>query len=885
MTMTVRCLARFTALVLAVFAVASQQCQAHPELFVDSYAKSCTDHPQQGYGAHRAPAADNSITFKTNTNGRTAKVALCRNTANMVQLQLVCHQNSSGRYLALHYYHGFPCCKQVTGLGFSEYLLTASAGSFNNAPSPLCPNRLVGSSRVSSVTAQLTLPCNATGSVTIQITAASTALGQYRTATTTLPIEPSCGDCPAQQQSAGNVTQIPIVLVPAPAPIAANASTSPSASPSGSGATAPGLVRGSPSGASYRPFARFTDSWLRAALARLGAFIIRPTMEASTSKARWELENEVQTLDETDALFRYDAREQQLIQQQKPWSKNPHHFKHDQPAHNPSFLVRYMSSVRMSALALLKMAMHARSGGNLEVGDGRGSPAQPSPAQPSPAQPSPAQPSPAQPSPAQPSPAQPSPAQPSPAQPSPAQPSPAQPSPAQPSPAQPSPAQPSPAQPSPAQPSPAQPSPAQPSPAQPSPAQPSPAQPSPAQPSPAQPSPAQPSPAQPSPAQPSPAQPSPAQPSPAQPSPAQPSPAQPSPAQPSPAQPSPAQPSPAQPSPAQPSPAQPSPAQPSPAQPSPAQPSPAQPSPAQPSPAQPHATIRHAMPRQPVMGILQGKIQGDTFIVIDTFALPVEGTETRVNAQAEAYEFMAVHRLENAVGWYHSHPGYGCWLSGIDCATQMLNQQFQEPFLAVVVDPVRTMASGKVEIGAFRTYPEGYKPPDEGPSEYQTIPLSKIEDFGVHAKQYYSLDITYFKSSADTQLLDLLWNKYWVSTLSASPLLNNREFAAGQISDIAEKLEQAEQSLSGASRFSRMGMGVGDKGKKGAGAGEETALHKICRDTSKLAAEQLKGLSSQLVKQILFNCQLTPAAANPQLQQQAAGGSGAAAASESMEVA
>lgn len=59
----------------------------------------------------------------------------------------------------------------------------------------------------------------------------------------------------------------------------------------------------------------------------------------------------------------------------------------------------------------------------------------------------------------------------------------------------------------------------------------------------------------------------------------------------------------------------------------------------------------------------------------------------------------------------------------------------QEPFLAVVVDPVRTMASGKVEIGAFRTYPEGYKPPDEGPSEYQTIPLSKIEDFGVHAKQ------------------------------------------------------------------------------------------------------------------------------------------------------
>ena len=36
-----------------------------------------------------------------------------------------------------------------------------------------------------------------------------------------------------------------------------------------------------------------------------------------------------------------------------------------------------------------------------------------------------------------------------------------------------------------------------------------------------------------------------------------------------------------------------------------------------------------------------------------------------------------VGRHENAIGWYHSHPGYGCWLSGIDVSTQMLNQSFQ----------------------------------------------------------------------------------------------------------------------------------------------------------------------------------------------------------------
>ena len=66
----------------------------------------------------------------------------------------------------------------------------------------------------------------------------------------------------------------------------------------------------------------------------------------------------------------------------------------------------------------------------------------------------------------------------------------------------------------------------------------------------------------------------------------------------------------------------------------------------------------------------------------------------------------AVGRQENMVGWYHSHPGYGCWLSGIDVGTQSIQQQYQEPFLAIVVDPHRTIAAGKVEIGAFRTYPE-----------------------------------------------------------------------------------------------------------------------------------------------------------------------------------
>jgi len=41
---------------------------------------------------------------------------------------------------------------------------------------------------------------------------------------------------------------------------------------------------------------------------------------------RWELENNVHNVS-TDLLYKYDAAEQQAIQAQKPWTKDPHYFK------------------------------------------------------------------------------------------------------------------------------------------------------------------------------------------------------------------------------------------------------------------------------------------------------------------------------------------------------------------------------------------------------------------------------------------------------------------------------------------------------------------------------------------------------------------------------
>lgn len=251
-----------------------------------------------------------------------------------------------------------------------------------------------------------------------------------------------------------------------------------------------------------------------------------------------------------------------------------------------------------------------------------------------------------------------------------------------------------------------------------------------------------------------------------------------------------------------------------------------------------------------VMGLMQGYIAAETFIVTDAFRLPVEGTETRVNAQDEANEYMVGYlqacrdagRMENAVGWYHSHPGYGCWLSGIDVTTQDM-QQMSDPFVAVVIDPERTISAGKVEIGAFRTFPKDYTPPkdQQEDDEYQSIPLNKVEDFGAHASQYYSLDVSHFKSTLDTQLLSLLWNKYWVATLSQSPLFTSRDYGSKQMMDLSQKVRRAARNVANS----------GSSG--GFTPSKDQQLEKVVRDGQRIVAEEVNGLVAADIKKQLFH--------------------------------
>jgi len=258
-----------------------------------------------------------------------------------------------------------------------------------------------------------------------------------------------------------------------------------------------------------------------------------------------------------------------------------------------------------------------------------------------------------------------------------------------------------------------------------------------------------------------------------------------------------------------------------------------------------------------IMGLMQGYTDGDTVVVTDAFGLPVEGTETRVNAQDDANEYMIQYlelsrnqgaRQENVVGWYHSHPGYGCWLSGIDVSTQKMQQTFNDPFVAVVIDPDRTISAGRVEIGAFRTFPDDYKEANNssagGSSGNQAVPLAKAEDFGAHASKYYPLEVSHFKSTLDSNLLELLWNKYWVQTLSQSPLLTNRDYGNKQMLDLSSKIREATQATSRQSKGGGMFHGR---------EALDVQMENLARTSNTVAMKEKQGLMAGEVKAKIFN--------------------------------
>ncbi|BFU24376.1 26S proteasome non-ATPase regulatory subunit 14, putative [Entamoeba histolytica HM-1:IMSS-B] len=176
-----------------------------------------------------------------------------------------------------------------------------------------------------------------------------------------------------------------------------------------------------------------------------------------------------------------------------------------------------------------------------------------------------------------------------------------------------------------------------------------------------------------------------------------------------------------------------------------------------------------------VMGLMLGEYVDDyTVRVVDVFAMPQNGTGVSVEAVDEVYQTTMIEMLrqtgrkESIVGWYHSHPGFGCWLSSIDISTQQSFEKLNERCVAVVVDPIQSV-KGKVVIDAFRTiqnqFSLGVEPRQVTSNQgHLTKPTSQAKVRGL-GKQYYSMPIEFSKNEVDERMLLNLQKKKWTDSL------------------------------------------------------------------------------------------------------------------------
>jgi len=117
---------------------------------------------------------------------------------------------------------------------------------------------------------------------------------------------------------------------------------------------------------------------------------------------------------------------------------------------------------------------------------------------------------------------------------------------------------------------------------------------------------------------------------------------------------------------------------------------------------------------------------------------------------------------------YHSHPfdlgdHSHCFLSQTDLSTQLQWQRAEDPhgnpFVAIVVDPLRSAHFGEPELKAFRAFPPEYQSPvpNECPDgKVENSERLRLEHWGSCWNRYYELGIEYYMSSTSRRVLEQL---------------------------------------------------------------------------------------------------------------------------------
>ncbi|GJQ12659.1 hypothetical protein GpartN1_g4450.t1 [Galdieria partita] len=257
-----------------------------------------------------------------------------------------------------------------------------------------------------------------------------------------------------------------------------------------------------------------------------------------------------------------------------------------------------------------------------------------------------------------------------------------------------------------------------------------------------------------------------------------------------------------------------------------------------------------------VMGLMLGDFVDDyTVKVVDVFAMPQSGTGVSVEAVDPVFQTKMLDMLkqtgrpEMVVGWYHSHPGFGCWLSGVDINTQQSFEALNSRAVAVVVDPIQSV-KGKVVIDAFRlinpqTMLLGQEPRQTTSNVgYLNKPSIQALIHGLN-RHYYSLAVAYRKNELEEQMLLNLHKKHWSTGLKVT-----------DFEERALKNEKAVESmLELAKSYSKMLEEERQLTKEQAAiahVGKVDAKKRLEQDVTELMSENIDQCLSSMLDSVVF---------------------------------
>lgn len=225
-----------------------------------------------------------------------------------------------------------------------------------------------------------------------------------------------------------------------------------------------------------------------------------------------------------------------------------------------------------------------------------------------------------------------------------------------------------------------------------------------------------------------------------------------------------------------------------------------------------------------VMGLMLGEFVDDYMVrVVDVFAMPQSGTGVSVEAVDPVFQTEMLDKLtqtgryQMVVGWYHSHPGFGCWLSGVDVNTQQSFEQLNQRAVAVVVDPIQSV-KGKVVLDAFRCINPQLiimgQEPRQTTSNIGFLNRPSIQAL-IHGldRNYYSIAASYRKDDLEEKMLMNLRKRMWTYGLKMDDFEKHTENNVETLKNMLDLVKKYDERLTDEKKLTKEKLKTAHVGK------------------------------------------------------------------------